>query len=171
MKSCVVVSCVISRMKCHHTRGIDQAVEFGGVAEPFHQSLRLSTYLTTLQYRFHVVHFIGGYRHLLQFHLVEGAIQHFAEIVPQSVHGWIGGMNLVYREHLFAPIHRVAFFELAFVLTDAHAIRHAQLGHTLTVVTVHTVPHLFLILWTYLPCRYCGGGCCCTIAPSPEERR
>ena len=29
--------------------GIDPAVEFGGVAEPFHQSLRSSTYLTTLQ--------------------------------------------------------------------------------------------------------------------------
>ena len=107
--------------------GIDPAVEFGGVAEPFHRSLRSSTYLTTLQYRLHAEHFIGGYRHLLQFQFVEGAVQHFAEIVPQSVHEWILGMNLVYREHLFAPIRRVALFELTFVLADAHANRHTQL--------------------------------------------
>ena len=56
----------------------------------------------------------------------------------------------MYREHLFAPIRRIAFFELTFVLADAHAIRHAQLGHALTVVTVQTLPHLFLILVTYL---------------------
>ena len=130
--------------------GIDPTVEFGGVAEPFHQSLRSSTYLTTLQYRFHVVHFIGGYRHLLQLHFVEGAFQHFAEIVPQSIHGWFGGMNLVYREHLVALIRSIAFFELTFVVADAHAIRHAQLGHALTVVSVQTLPHLFLILVTYL---------------------
>ena len=130
--------------------GIDPVVAFGGVAEPFHQSLRSSTYLTTLQYRFHVLHFIGGYRHLLQLQFVEGAVQHFAEIIPQLLHVWIGGMNLVYREHLFASIRRVAFFELTFVPADAHAIRHAQLGHALTVVSVQTLPHLFLILWTYL---------------------
>ena len=130
--------------------GIDPAVEFGGIAEPFHQSLRSSTYLTTLPYRFHVVQFIGGYRHVLQLHFLEGAFQHFAEIVPQSIHRRIGRMNLVYREHLFAPIRRVAFFELTFVLADAHPIRHAQLGHALTVVSVQTLPHLFLILVTHL---------------------
>ena len=91
--------------------GIDPAVELGGVAVPFHQILRSSTHLAALQYRFHAVHFIDGYRHLLQLCFVEGAVQHFAEIVDQSVHGWIGGVNLVYGEYLFAPIRHVAFFE------------------------------------------------------------
>ena len=88
--------------------GIEPAVEFGGVAVPFHQSLLSSAHLGTLQYRFHAV---------------EGSVQHFTEVVNQSVHGRIGGMNLVYGEHLFAPIRHVAFFELTLVLTDAHAIR------------------------------------------------
>ena len=61
--------------------GIDPAVQIGGVAVPFHQSLRF----------------------------VEGAVQHFTEIVDQSVHGRIGGVNLVYGEHLFAPIRHVVF--------------------------------------------------------------
>ena len=91
--------------------GIDPAVELGRVAVPFHQSLPSSTQFAALQYRFHAVHFIDGYRHLLQLWFVEGAVQHFAEIVDQSVHGWIGGVNLVYGEHLFAPIRHVAFFE------------------------------------------------------------
>ena len=126
--------------------GTDPAVELRGVAVPFHQSLRSSTHLTELQYRFHAVHFIDGYRHLLQLWFVEGAVQHFTEIVDQSVHGWIGGVNLVYGEHLFAPIRHVAFFEQSLELSDAHTIRHTELGHALTVVTVHTLPHLFLIL-------------------------
>ena len=67
---------------------------------------------------------------------------HFAEIVPQSVHGWIGGMNLVYREHFFAPILHVALFELTFVLADAHAIRHTQLGHALTATPFPDSLHL-----------------------------
>ena len=67
--------------------GIDPAVEFGEVAVPFHQSLRSSTHLAALQYRFHAVHFIDGYRHLLQLRFVEGAVQHFTEILGQSVHG------------------------------------------------------------------------------------
>ena len=102
--------------------GIDPAVEFGGIAEPFHQSLLSFTNRTALQYFFNAVHSIDGYRHLLQLQFVEGAVQHFAEIVPQAVHGWIGGVNLVYREHLFAPVRLVALFERAFVLADAHAI-------------------------------------------------
>ena len=103
--------------------GIDPAVEFGGVVVPFHQRLRSSPYLTPLQHRFHAVHFIDGYRHLLQLRLVEGAVQHFTEIFVQSVHRQIGGVKLVYGEYLFTPIRRVAFFELTLVLTDAHAIR------------------------------------------------
>ena len=55
-------------------------------------------------------------------------------------------MNFVYGEHLFAPVRLVTLFERAFVLADAHAIRHVQLGHTLTVVSVQTLPHRFLIL-------------------------
>ena len=102
--------------------GIDPAVEFGGVAAPFHQSLRSSAYFAALQYRFHAVHFIGGYRQLLQLRFVEGSVHHFSEIVDQSLQGRIGGMNLVYREHLFVPIRHVAFVELTIVLTDAHAI-------------------------------------------------
>ena len=129
---------------------IDSAVELGGVAVPFHQSLRSFAYLAALQYRFHAVHFIGGYRHLLQLRFVEGSVQHFTEIVDQSVHERIGGMNLVYREDLFAPIRHVAFFEQSLELTDAHAIRHTELGHALTVVSVQTLPHRFLILCTHL---------------------
>ena len=128
----------------------DPAVELGGAAVPFHQSLRSSTHFAALQYRFFAVHFIDGYRHLLQLWFVEGAVQHFAEIVDQSVHGWIGGVNLVYGEHLFTPIRHVAFFEQSLELTDAHAIRHTELGHALTVVTVQTLPNLFLILCIYL---------------------
>ena len=101
---------------------IDPAVEFGRVAVPFHQSLRSSAHLAALQYRFHATHVIGGYRHLLQLRFVEGSVQHFTEIVDQSVQGRIGGMNLVYREDLFAPIRYVAFFEQSLELTDAHAI-------------------------------------------------
>ena len=41
--------------------GIDPAVELGGVAVRFHQSLRSSAHLAALQDRFHAVHFIGGY--------------------------------------------------------------------------------------------------------------
>ena len=52
----------------------------------------------------------------------------------------------MYGEHLFATVRLVALFERAFVLADAHAIRHVQLGHALTVVSVQTLPHLFLIL-------------------------
>ena len=63
--------------------GIDPAVELGGVAVPFHQSLRSSTHLTALQYRFNAVHFIDGHRHLLQLWFVESTVQHFAEIVDQ----------------------------------------------------------------------------------------
>ena len=37
---------------------IDPAAELGGVAVPFHQSLRSSTHLTALQYRFHAVHLL-----------------------------------------------------------------------------------------------------------------
>ena len=121
--------------------GIDPAVEFGGVAAPFHQSLRSSVHLAALHYRFHAVHFIDGCRHL-QFRFVEGS--------DQSVHGRIGGMNLVCREYLFAPIRHVAFFEQSLEFTDAHAIRHTELGHALTVVTVQMLPHFFLILWTHL---------------------
>ena len=84
--------------------GFDSAVEFGGVAVPFHQSLRSSAHLAPLQYRLHAVHFIGGYLHLLQLRFVEGSVQHFIDIVYESVDGWIGGMNLVCREDLFAPI-------------------------------------------------------------------
>ena len=51
----------------------------------------------------------------------------------------------MYGEHLFAPVRLVALFERAFVLADAHAIRHVQLGHALTVVSVQTLPHIFLI--------------------------
>ena len=68
--------------------GIDPAVVCGGIAEPFHQSLLASTNRTALQYLFDAVHFIDGYRHLLQLRFVEGAVQHFAEIVPQAVHGF-----------------------------------------------------------------------------------
>ena len=107
-------------------------VEFGGVAVPLHQSVRSSTYFAALQCRFHAVHFIDGYRHLLQLWFVEGAAQHFSEIVDQSVHGWIGDVNLVYGEHLFAPIRHVAFFEQSLELTDAHSIGHTELGHALT---------------------------------------
>ena len=52
----------------------------------------------------------------------------------------------MYGEHLFAPVRLVALFERAFVLADAHAIRHVQLGHAHTVVSVQTLPHLFLSL-------------------------
>ena len=130
-----MVSCRVSFLECSvamcaaslyngvdECPGIDPAVEFGGIAEPFHQSLLSSTNFTALQYLFNTVHFIDGYRHLLQLQFVEGTVQHFAEIVPQAVHGWIGGVNLVYREHLFAPVRLVALFERAFVLADAHAI-------------------------------------------------
>ena len=130
--------------------GIDPAVEFGGVAVPLHQSFRSSTYFAALQYRFHAVHFIDGYRHLLQLWFVEGAVQHFSEIVDQSVHGWIGDVNLVYGDHLFAPIRHVAFFEQSLELTDAHAVGHTELGHALTVVKVQTLPNLFLILCIHL---------------------
>ena len=116
------------------------------MSEPFHQSLRSSADLTTLHHRFDAVHFIGRYRHFLQLQFVEGAVQHVAEIVPQAVHGRFGGMNFVYGEHLFAPVRLVALFERAFVHADAHAIRHVQLGYALTVVSVQTLPHLFLIL-------------------------
>ena len=126
--------------------GIDPAVVFGRMSEPFHQSLRSTADLTTLQYRFDAVHFIGRYRHFLQLLFVEGAVQRVAEIVPQAVHGRFGGMNFVYGEHLFAPVRFVPLFERAFVLADAYAIRHVQLGHALTVVSVQTLPHLFLIL-------------------------
>ena len=61
-------------------------------------------------------------------------------------------MNLVYSEYLFAPLHQVAFFEQFLELTDAHAIRHTELGNALTVVTVTALPHLFLIFCTHL-CR------------------
>ena len=111
VKSYVVMSSVISLSVTRRAAslysgvderlGIDPAVEFGRVAAPFHQSLRSSAYLTVLQYR-----------HLLQLQFVEGAVQHFTEIVDQSVHGWIGGMNS----------YHVAFFELTLVLMDAHAI-------------------------------------------------
>ena len=56
----------------------------------------------------------------------------------------------MHGEHLFAPVRLVALFERAFVLADAHAIRHVQLGHTVTVVTVQTLPHLFLIPCSHL---------------------
>ena len=102
--------------------GIDPAVEVGGIAEPFHQSFLSSTNCTAFQYRFNTVHLIKGYRHLLQLQFVEGTLQHFVEIVPQATHGWIGGVNLVYREQLFAPVRLVALFERAFVLADTHAI-------------------------------------------------
>ena len=128
--------------------GIDTAVEFGGVAEPFHQSLRSSAYLAALQKRFHAAIFICGYRHLLQLRFVEGSVQHFTEMVDQSVHGWIGWLNLVYHEDLFPTIRRVAFFEQSLELTDARANRHTQLGHAHTVV--QTLPHLFLIRRTHL---------------------
>ena len=141
--------------------GIDPAV-------PFHQSLRSSTHHAALQYRFHAVHFIDDYRHLLQLWFVEGAVQHFAEIVDQSVHGWIGGVNLVYGEHLFAPIRHVAFFEQSLELTDAHAILHTEHGHALTAVKP-------LLDSLHLPVtesfRCCGGGCFCTSAQSPDVRR
>ena len=74
----------------------------------------------------------------MQLWFVDGSIQHFTEIVDQSEHGRIGGVNLVYRGYLFALIRRVAFFEQSLELTDAHAIRHTELGHALTVVTVQT---------------------------------
>ena len=68
----------------------------------------------------------------------------------------------MYREQLFAPVRLVALFERTFVLADAHAIRHAQLGHALTVVTVHNfsaTPFLdSLHLLVTEPCRCCGGG-------------
>ena len=51
----------------------------------------------------------------------------------------------MYGEHLLAPFRLVALFERAFVPAAAHAIRHVQLGHALTVVSVQTLPHLFLI--------------------------
>ena len=56
----------------------------------------------------------------------------------------------MYGEHLFAPIRHVAFFEQSLELTDAHAIRHTELGHALTVVTVQTLSNLFLILCIHL---------------------
>ena len=55
-------------------------------------------------------------------------------------------MNFVYGEHLFAPVRLVTLYERAVVLADAHAIRHVQLGYAITVVSVQTLPHLFLIL-------------------------
>ena len=93
--------------------GIDPAVELGGVAVPFHQSLRSSAHLAALHYRFHAVHFIGGYRRLLQLRFAH----------------WY----LVYHEDFFAPIRHVAFFEQSLELTDAHAIRHTEFGHALIV--------------------------------------
>ena len=109
--------------------GIDPAVEFGGVAVPFHQSLRSPAHLASLQYRFHAVHVIGGYRHLLQLRSVEGSVQYFTEIDYQSVHGRIGGMNLVYREDLFAPIRHVATILTILVRTRFDT---RNLGMTLT---------------------------------------
>ena len=128
--------------------GIDPAFEFGEVAVPFHQRLRSSTHLAALRYRFHAVHFLDGY--LLQLRFVEGSVQHFTEIVDESVHGRIGGMNLVYHEYLLAPICLVASFVQSLNLTDAHAIRRTELGHALTTVTVQALQHLFLILRTHL---------------------
>ena len=40
--------------------GTEPAVEFGGVAVPFQQSLGSPTQLAALQYRFHAVHFTAG---------------------------------------------------------------------------------------------------------------
>ena len=145
-----VSSCARLGFIVDESLGIDPAVEVGGIAEPFHQSFLTFTNRTAFQYRFNTVHFIKGYRHLLQLQFVEGTLQHFAEIVPQAIHGWVGGVNLVYREQLFAPVRLVALFERAFVLADTHAIRHAQLGHALTIVTVQTLPHLFLVLCIHL---------------------
>ena len=154
-----MLSCLVSFLECSVTiraanlysrvdecLGIDPAVEFGGVAEPFHQSFRSSTYLT-----YAAVPLPRGtlYRRVPT-PVRRRCRPDFAEIVLQSLHGWIGGMNLAYREHLFAPIRRVALFELTFVLADAHAIRHTQLGHALTGVSVQALPHLFLVLCTYL---------------------
>ena len=87
LKSCVLDSSVIALMNIvDEGLGIDPAVEFGRVAEPFHQSLRSPAYFTALQNQFHAVQFIGGYRHLMQLQFVEDAVQHF-EIFDQSVHG------------------------------------------------------------------------------------
>ena len=130
--------------------GIDPAVEFGGVAVPFHQSLCSSAHLAALQYRFHAVRFIGGDRHLLQLRFVEGSVQHSTEIADQSIDGLVGGMNHVYGEHIFTPIRHIAFFEQYLNLAYAHAIQHTKLGRALTVVTVQTLPHLFLICRTHL---------------------
>ena len=60
----------------------------------------------------------------------------------------------MHGEHLFAPVRLVALFERAFVLADAHAIRHVQLGNALTDVSVQTLPHLFLILCSDLRRSY-----------------
>ena len=64
-------------------RGIDPTVECEEVAVPFHQSLRSSAQFAVLQYRFHAVHFIGGYLHHLQLQFVVGSVEHFTAIVDQ----------------------------------------------------------------------------------------
>ena len=135
-----------------------QLLNLEKVAVLFYQSIRSSAQFAALQNQVHGIHFNGGYQHLLQLRFLENSVQHFTEIVDQSVHGRIGGMNLVYRELLFAQIRHVAFFEQSLKLTDAHAIQHSELGHALTILTLQVLPHLFLILRTQLCCVGWGGG-------------
>ena len=76
--------------------GVDPAVEFGGVAVIFHQSLCSSAYMRRCSTNSTGYTLSAGTDTFCR-RFVEGSIQHFTEIVDQSVHGWIGGVNLVYR--------------------------------------------------------------------------
>ena len=82
-----------------------------------------------------------------------GSVKHLSEIVDQPAHRRIGGMNLTYRKDLLSPIHHVSFCLMSINLADAHAILHSELGHTLTIVTVQALPHLFLIRRAHLVIR------------------
>ena len=101
---------------------------------------------TSLHYRVRALQFIDWHRHLLQLRFIERFVKYLAEIVRQSIDGWIRRMHLAYREYSsdqFAMYHLSSRFFSLLIRTRSSA----ELGYTLSAVTtVEALSHISLFL-------------------------